>query len=422
MNYNDSLDFLFNSVKSYHKLGSNALRPGLRNIIKLCNEIGNPQNSYKIVHVGGTNGKGSSSYGISNVCIYNKLKTGLLTSPHVHDFRERITVNGVYIEKDFMVDFIESNKGIIKKLDPSFFEITTAMAFKYFEYKAIDVAIIEVGMGGRFDSTNIVNSDVALITNIGLDHQKILGNTIEKIAYEKAGIIKKEADFIKGERQDEIDNIFFSNSVAKNYFKSWEHIKIFSKKKKRVNFSKYKVEFQSLDFEIKVSNPTNYFKKNLPGIILASYRILKKFNIVIDKKSFNGLNIENEKNKIISRWDIVSSDPLVIVDGCHNKPSIEIIIDEINQHKFSKVFFVIGGTKEKNWNEICKILPNNFFYVVTKPNNDRAYSLTKFKKHFESNNLKYVSFNSLDKSLEYCKLNYSRNNLIFIGGSLFMAS
>ena len=214
MNYNDSLHFLFNSVKSYHKLGSNALRPGLRNIIKLCNEIGNPQNSYKIVHIGGTNGKGSSSYGISNVCIYNKLKTGLLTSPHVHDFRERITVNGVYIEKDFMVDFIESNKGIIKKLDPSFFEITTAMAFKYFEYKAIDVAIIEVGMGGRFDSTNIVNSDVALITNIGLDHQKVLGNTIEKIAYEKAGIIKKEADFIKGERQDEIDNIFFSNSVA----------------------------------------------------------------------------------------------------------------------------------------------------------------------------------------------------------------
>ncbi len=419
MNYSEAIDFLFNSINSYQNQGNKAIRPGLKNIKSLCDHLNNPQNSYKIVHVGGTNGKGTSAYGISNICIHNNLSVGLFTSPHIFDFRERIQVNGSHVEKNFIVDFISSNKNIIDRISPSFFELTTAMAFEYFKKKCVDVAIIEVGLGGRLDSTNIVNSDVVLITNIGLDHQNILGNSLSEIANEKAGIIKENSIFIKGERQDEIDHIFFNNK-NKNY-KSWKNLRL-KTLKKNIGSRKYKIEFKNLKFNLDVLNPTNYFKNNIPGIIYTSYHILKKFSLDINVNSFDGINKVHEINKIISRWDVISRNPLIISDGCHNKPSFEMVIDEINSYNFSKVFFIIGGTKEKNWTEICKILPSNFNYIITEPNNDRSLSVDTFKKEFDKNHLNYLSFSSIQNSLNFCKKKAKKKDLIFIGGSLFMLS
>jgi len=419
MTYSEAIDFLFNSINSYQNKGSKAIRPGLKNIKSLCDHLKNPQNSYKIVHVGGTNGKGSSAYGISNICIQNKLSVGLFTSPHVYDFRERIQVNGNPIDKGFIIDFINSNKKVIDKINPSFFELTTSMAFKYFEQKNVDVAIIEVGLGGRLDSTNIVNSDVVLITNIGYDHQNILGNSLNDIAKEKAGIIKEKSIVIKGERQDEIDHVFFNKQ--NKHFKSWKHLKL-KTLKKDIESREYEIEFKKLKFNINVSNPTNYYKKNIPGIIIASYNILIKFNKDINTNSFKGINKVYEINKINSRWDVISKNPLIVADGCHNKPSFEIVIDEINSFKFSKVFFIIGGTQEKEWSEICKILPSDYDYIITQPNNERALSIDIFKKQFDKNKLNYRYFSSLQASMYYCKKNARKNDLIFIGGSLFMLS
>ena len=419
MTYNEAIDFLFNSINSYHNQGSKAIRPGLKNIISLCNHLKNPQNFFKIIHVGGTNGKGSSAYGISNILIHNKLSVGLFTSPHIHDFRERIQVDGSHIDKAFVVDFINSNKKIIDKISPSFFELTTAMAFKYFQQKCVDIAVIEVGLGGRLDSTNIVDSDVVLITNIGYDHQNILGHSLDDIAKEKVGIIKEKSIFIKGEKQDEIDHIFFKNE--KKHLKSWRNLELKSLKK-NIDSREYEVKFKKMKFKLDVSNPTNYFKKNIPGIIISSYYMLKKFNIDINSKSFNGINKVCEINKIMCRWDLISKNPLIIADGCHNKPSFEIVIDEINSYKFSQVYFIIGGTKEKNWPEICKILPSYYKYILTQPNNERSLSIDKLKKEFDRNKLNYLSFSSFQRSINYCKKNARKNDLIFIGGSLFMLS
>ena len=419
MTYSDVIDFLFNSINSYQNKGSQAIRPGLNNITSLCDHLNNPQNSYKIVHVGGTNGKGSSSYGISNICIENKLSVGLFTSPHIYDFRERIQVNGKPVDKAFIIDFVKSNKKIIDKISPSFFELTTAMAFKYFQQKSVDLAVIEVGLGGRLDSTNIVNSDVVLITNIGFDHQEILGDSLDDIAKEKAGIIKEKSIFIKGERQDEIDPIFFKNK--KKHLKSWEFLKV-KTLKKDIETREYEINFKKMNFRLNVSNPTNYYKKNIPGIIVASYNILKIFNKDINSNSFNGINKAHEVNKIMSRWDVISKKPLIIADGCHNKPSFEIVIEEINSYKFSNVFFIIGGMKEKNWSEICKILPHQYNYIITQPKNERALSTDKFKKQFDKNKLNFISFSSFQTSMNYCIKNAKKNDLIFIGGSLFMLS
>ena len=207
MNYKETIKFLYNNLTVYHINGKRAYKPGLKNILKLDSALNNPHKNYRIVHIGGTNGKGTTAHSISRITTSNNIKTGLYTSPHIKDFRERISVNEKQISKKYIVSFIKSNFDLIKNIRPSFFEITTMMALSYFKYKKVDLAIIEVGLGGRLDSTNIINSFISIITNISYDHQNILGNKLINIANEKSGIIKKNSIFIKGEKQNNIDNV-----------------------------------------------------------------------------------------------------------------------------------------------------------------------------------------------------------------------
>jgi len=424
MNYKETIKFLYNNLTVYHINGKRAYKPGLKNILKLDSALNNPHKNYRIVHIGGTNGKGTTAHSISRITTSNNIKTGLYTSPHIKDFRERIRVNEKQISKKYIVSFIKSNFDLIKNIRPSFFEITTMMALSYFKYKKIDLAIIEVGLGGRLDSTNIINSFISIITNISYDHQNILGNKLINIANEKSGIIKKNSIFIKGEKQNNIDNVFEKkcNKLKTKYIKSYKNIEITSLSK-NIFSRKINVKTNKLEFILNIKPPTNYYVKNISSIINASIIILKKFKIKITKNSFLGLENLIKKSNLKGRWQIHSKRPLIISDGCHNIESINNIINELNSYKYEKIYFIIGGVKDKKWEKIIEILPSNFNYILAKPNNKRAIDPNELSVYFKKNQLNYIIIKKVNDAIFYCKNKVKHNKgLIFIGGSFFLIS
>lgn len=424
MNYKETIKFLYNNLTVYYIHGKRAYKPGLKNILKLDLALNNPHKNYRIVHIGGTNGKGTTAHGISRITNSNNIKTGLYTSPHIKDFRERIRVNEKKISKKYIISFIKSNIDLIKNIRPSFFEITTMMALSYFKYKKVDLAIIEVGLGGRLDSTNIINSFISIITNISYDHQNILGNKLINIANEKSGIIKKNSIFIKGEKQNNIDSIFVKkcNKLKTKYIKSYENVEITSLNK-NIFKRKINVKTNNLQFILNIKPPTNYYLKNIPSIINASNIILKKFKIKITKNSFSGLENLINKSRLRGRWQIHSKKPLIISDGCHNIESINNVINELNSYKYEKVYFIIGGVKDKKWEKIIKILPNNFNYIISEPNNKRAIDSNKLSVYFKKNQLNHIVIKEVNDAIFYCKNKLKSNKeLIFIGGSFFLIS
>ena len=424
MNYKETIKFLYNNLTVYHINGKKAYKPGLKNILKLDSALNNPHKNYRIVHIAGTNGKGTTAQGISRITNSNDIKTGLYTSPHIKDFRDRIRVNEKKISKKYIISFIESNFDLIKNIRPSFFEITTIMALNYFKYKKVDLAIIEVGLGGRLDSTNIINSFISIITNISYDHQNILGNKLINIANEKSGIIKKNSIFIKGEKQNNIDNIFVKkcNKLKTKYIKSYENVKIKSLSK-NIFSRKINIKTNKLEFILNIRPSTNYYLKNIPSIINASHIILKKFKIKISKHSFYGLENLTNKSSLRGRWQIHSKKPLIISDGCHNIESINNIINELNSYKYEKIYFIIGRVKDKKWEKIIEILPNNFNYILSKPNNKRAIDPIQLGVYFKKNQLNYIIIKEVNNAIFYCKNKLKSNKeLIFIGGSFFLIS
>ena len=423
MTYGEAVRYIERSIPNYQLKGKSAIRPGLSNIRKITNLIGKPQNSFKTIHIGGTNGKGTTATSISNILIYNQLKVGLLTSPHIFSFRERIMVNGEKIEKKYIIEFLEKHMSVINKISPSFFELITAISFSYFKKKKVDIAIIEVGLGGKLDSTNIIKPLLSLITNIGLDHQNILGKNLKKIAIEKSGIIKKNSFFLKGKKQPTIDHIFEKrcNDLKIKFIQSSEKISI-KTVSCSINNRLVIVFIDNYNFKINLSNPTNYYLENLPGIILSSYYVLKKLKIELSEKSFLGITSENEKIKINGRWQLHSKEPYIISDGCHNIDGFRYIIKEINKYDFNKVYFILGGTKEKDWDIISSELPTNFRYIITEPNSDRALPVSILSKFLKEKKLNFVIKKNVKESIKYAKLKTNKDDLIFIGGSLFLIS
>ncbi|MBV19639.1 MAG: bifunctional folylpolyglutamate synthase/dihydrofolate synthase [Cytophagia bacterium] len=418
MNYNEALEFLFKNLPNYQNLGNSAIRPGLHNIKLLCEKFDNPQKNFKSIHIGGTNGKGTTSATIANLCLNLNLKIGLFSSPHVFDFRERIQVDGKKIKKKFVKKFINSNFNFFDKIKPSFFEISTLMAFEYFKVKRVDLAIIEVGLGGRFDSTNIISPFISLVTNVGYDHQNVLGNTLQEIANEKAGIIKEKTVFFKGEVQNDVDNIFKNECIKKNtkFIYSTDEINIETISKSIKN-RKIDVTYNKNIFNITLSNPTEYFLKNSYSSFKIFFYLLKYFKIKRIKK------IKLKKRfKVFGRWNIISKKPIIIADGCHNYDAFNSIINEIESYEFKNVYFVIGGVKEKDWKKISSSLPKKYFYVVTKPNIERSKDLNELYDIFKMNNLNVRIKKNINESINYCKRKVKSNDLIFIGGSLFLIS
>jgi len=418
MNYQETLDFLFSQLPVFQRDGATALDLKLDRTFQFMHYLNQPHEAFKSVHVAGTNGKGSVSHMTASVLQHAGYKVGLYTSPHLKDFRERIKINGTEISESFVVDFVSKFKISANKIKPSFFEISTLMAFEYFKFKKVDIAIIEVGLGGKLDSTNIISPLIGLVTNVGFDHQNILGDTLSEIANEKAGIIKNRMTFIKGETQNNIDNIFEDECIRNNtkliYSSDEIKIKTISKslKKRKIN-----IFYKEDTYKINLSNPTEYYLKNIYSSLLVFFYIKKHFNI----KTNNKLKIDN-KFKVLGRWNVISKNPTIISDGCHNYDGFNAVVKEINSFDFKTIYFIIGGVKEKDWKKIISTLPKNYNYIVTEPSIERAKDKNELCKILKQNKFNCKVFRNINESIEHCRKIAKSDDLIFIGGSLFLIS
>lgn len=425
MNYHQTLDYLFKRLPMFQRIGAAAYKADLTNTIALCEQLGNPQNKLKCIHVAGTNGKGSSSHMIAAVLQKAGYKTGLYTSPHLVDFRERIKINGKLIPKDYIVDFVEKYKEPFEKIEPSFFEWTVALAFNYFAAQEVDVAVIEVGLGGRLDSTNVINPVVSLITNIGFDHMNLLGDTLEKIATEKAGIIKARKPVVVSQYQPEIASVFSSKAkegrspivFASKDLKVTQSVKE-EKKLKCTVLNKINEETTSYELDLTGS----YQLKNLPGV-LATLRIVSENGFFISEENIvQGLKNVVKLTGLQGRWQTLSESPLIIADTGHNTDGIKEVLENLGSYKFKKLHFVLGVVSDKDASPVLKLLPKDAQYYFTKASVPRALPEDELKKQAASQNLKGETFPTVKEALAAAKKSCKKDDLIFVGGSTFVVA
>lgn len=425
MNYNETISFLFEQLAIFQNVGIKAFNSNLNNIHELDKHLDFPHKKYKTVHVAGTNGKGSVSHLLASVLQSANYKVGLYTSPHLKDFRERIKINGQCIKKQSIIDFVDKNLNFIKTLKPSFFELTVAMAFDYFAKENIDIAIIEVGLGGRLDATNIITPLLSIITNISLDHTHILGDTLEKISYEKAGIIKKNIPLIIGETQKENKNIFIEKAnnlnseiyfADENYHSDYQFLNL--EGKQTFNFYKDK----TLVFENLRTDLLGFYQKKNIVTSLQSLEILKKTLKISKKNIFEGIENVSKKTALLGRWEILGNNPLIVADNGHNEAGIKQIIFQIQQTPHKKLHFILGMVNDKNIDNILSLLPKNAKYYFTQANIYRALESNILKEKAKVFNLKGESFASVKNAFLEAKTKAQKNDLIFIGGSSFVVA
>ena len=426
MTYSEALEFLFSQFPSYHRIGKAAYRNDLKNIILLDNYFKNPHHRFPTVHVAGTNGKGSVSHMIASVLHEAGYKTGLFTSPHLKDFRERIRVNGEMIPETNVVTFVTKYNEIIKEVNPSFFEMTVAMAFNYFAECKVDVAVIEVGLGGRLDSTNIISPVLSVITNIGHDHMDLLGDTLEKIAFEKAGIIKKNIPVVISETQPETENVFLRKAVDLNapiYFAD----RIFScelSKSEIVNKERtYLLTELSTgnEFEGITVLSGNYQAKNLIAVFAVINLLKKGFNIT-KENIFDGIRKVVFNTGLEGRWQILSKSPLTICDTGHNMEGLEYVIGQLENIPKSALHIVIGFVNDKDLGSVLPLFPKDALYYFTKASLPRALDESILKSEATKYGLSGESFPDVRSALNAARNAAKPTDLIFVGGSTFVVA
>lgn len=397
-NYQNLLDWLFVQMPNYQIDGQKAYKPGLENIIKLCDFFGNPQEKLKTIHIGGTNGKGSTSNMLASVLQEQGYTIGLYNSPHLIDFTERIKINGENCDKEFVFHFIQKLKNLPQDIRPSFFEFTTIMAFEYFAQKKLDFAIIEVGLGGRLDSTNIIKPLVSAITNVDLDHQNILGETLEEIAAEKAGIIKQNTPIISGDDRNLVKNIISA--------------------KAKENHSEF-IDATEISTNLKSDLSGNYQQKNIK-VVLAIIEELRKKGISISENSVEkGLLNVHKNTGFIGRWFQFSNNPLIICDTAHNQAGLEMVfaqLNEIPKHKH----IVLGFVEDKKIDKVLEILPENAQYYFIKPSINRGRHPKDYENLLISSKINCQILDSVEAGFQEAKKNCDKNEMIFIGGSNFV--
>ena len=386
MNYRQTLDFLFSQLPMYHRIGAAAYKADLDNTIAICNLLNNPQNSFKSIHIAGTNGKGSVSHMIASVMQSAGYKTGLYTSPHLKDFRERIKINGKMIPKKKVTAFIEENKKAFDRIKPSFFEMTVGLAFQYFKEEQIDVAIVETGLGGRLDSTNIINPVLSVITNISNDHSALLGDTLEKIAVEKAGIIKRKIPVIIGQTQEKIKHVFIAKAEK-------EKAPIqFADKLFQINNLRHKNGLRPLFVvdvfrnnkiylkDISCELTGNYQAKNI-ATVLQSIEILNNIGYSMEEKIVRkGIEKVITNTGLNGRWQILQQKPLTICDIGHNEDGIKQVLDQIKKTPHDKLHFVLGMVNDKDIEAIMRLLPKSAVYYFCKANVPRGMDARELAK------------------------------------------
>ena len=388
-NYKDVVEFLFEQYPSYQKKGVDAYKPDLSNIKAICNILGNPQNKRKFIHIAGTNGKGSVCNFLYNIYQKAGYKVGLFTSPHLIDFRERIVVGEEEISKEYVVDFYNQNLERFKEIGPSFFEWSTALAFSYFKDSKTDINIIETGLGGRLDSTNIIIPELSIITNIGIDHTSILGSTLDEIAKEKAGIIKENTPTLLG-----------ADIIKEGIFEKISNLK---------NSKLYKAE-----------RSTEYPKYSLPNYQIKNWNTAKKATEILQNKFKIGA-LKNEPQKFLTikgRWQIVGKNPLTILDIGHNEQCILELINQLKKENFNKLFLIVGFSKDKDISTLLNILPKAETYYFTKSSNDRSIDPEILKTKFNKENTRV--YHNYKEAFNNAKDNANEKDLVLITGSAFL--
>ena len=400
--YHETVEWMFAQLPMFQRIGTDAFRKDLTNTLKIATHLNNPEHNFKTVHVGGTNGKGSTSSLIASVLQEAGFKVGLYTSPHLVDFRERIRINGEEISKEFVVDFIEQNKSFLENNKLSFFEMTVGMAFQYFSDQKVDVAIIEVGLGGRLDSTNIITPLLSVITNIGWDHMNLLGNTIEEIAFEKAGIIKENIPVVIGEFTAETKKVFQNEADLKNA---------------PIYFASAIDDIPELDSDLK-GNYQLHNKKTAYQAI----QLLKNHFSIADEDILKGFLSVEKNTGLKGRWTVLSEKPLIVADTAHNKNGLEIVMQQVHQQKFDKLFMIFGVVNDKDIDSILPYLPKNAEYFVAKPNVPRGLDAGILKSKLVENGFNATKFNSIHEALNHAKQKATINDMIYIGGSTFVVA
>ena len=422
MTYKETLDWMFNKLPMYQRIGAAAYKADLNNTIQLLQLLDNPHHNFKSVHVAGTNGKGSTSHMLASVFQEAGYKTGLYTSPHLIDFRERIRINGEMIPEDNVVQFIDTYKAKFEAMELSFFEMTVGMAFDYFSKEKVDIAIVEVGMGGRLDSTNLITPELSIITNIDFDHMKFLGDTRAKIAYEKAGIIKPNIPVVIGETHPETEQVFIEKAKECNspiYFADqiFDCDKIHIESNKTQQFDIWKnSELYMEALEIPLMG--NYQQKNLTTVMCSLDLLRDKFNLTEDDIR-DGIGKVIINTHLMGRWQILNSDPLTIADTGHNVAGITEVVQQLAEMNYEKLHIVLGMVNDKDIESVLQLLPRNAEYYFCKADIPRGLDANILAEKAFDMGLRGMAFESVRHAYRSAVNNARFGDVVFIGGSNF---
>ena len=421
MTYQETIEYLYNQLPVYQKIGGSAYKEGLDNSLALDTYFAHPHTKYKTIHIAGTNGKGSTSHLLAAILQEAGYKVGLYTSPHLVDFRERIRVNGEKISQQYVVDFVDKHREYFEPIEPSFFELTMMMSFLYFADMHVDVAIIEVGLGGRLDSTNIITPDLSVITNISFDHMQFLGNTLEKIATEKAGIIKKNIPVIIGEAEGEVKNVFTDTAErvgAPMLFAEDEHI-IQSSLKTASGWLFDTKYYLHLKGEL-----SGYAQIKNAATVLCAVKELQKIGYTIPSKAvYNGFAYVTKLTGLMGRWQILQElHPKIVCDTGHNVAGIKYIADQLANEKYDTLHIVLGMVNDKDIASVLELLPRKAIYYFTKASVPRAMNERELQMLAQKKGLMGYSYPTVAEAVRAAKDWAASNDFVFIGGSNFVVA
>ncbi|MBE7441230.1 MAG: bifunctional folylpolyglutamate synthase/dihydrofolate synthase [Flavobacteriales bacterium] len=402
MNYQQTLDYLFSQLPMFQRVGASAYKADLNNTIELCKLLHHPEKNFKSIHIAGTNGKGSTSHMLASILQEAGYKVGLYTSPHLKDFRERIKINGVMISEQEVVDFVIKHQSEFEQINLSFFEWTVGLAFDYFSKKQVDIAVIETGLGGRLDSTNVITPLVSVITNIGKDHTQFLGETLAKIASEKAGIIKKNIPIVIGETQQETQQIFTDKAIEMS-------AKIFFADK--IITTNYESDLKGI-----------YQEKNKKTVLAAIQQLMNSGFSIAEENIKNGLLNVVKNTGLLGRWQILSENPLTICDTGHNEAGIKEVLKQISLTKHNHLHFVFGAVNDKEIDSILSLLSKNATYYFCQAKIPRALDVNVLYTKAKEFELKGNPYDSVENAIKQAKVNASVNDLVFVGGSTFVVA
>ena len=402
MKYSETTNWLFSQLPLYQNVGKSAYKADLSQTLKLAKQLNHPEHQFKSIHVGGTNGKGSTAHMLASVLQEAGYKVGLYTSPHLKDYRERIRINGAMISEDYVVDFVATNKSFFESNALSFFEMSVGMAFAYFADKQVDIAVVEVGLGGRLDSTNILNPEVSVITNIGLDHTQFLGTTLEAIAGEKAGIIKPNTPIVIGETQLETEVVF------------------------RVKAVEEQAPIYFADQLVETSYPTSLkgdYQVHNVRTVLQTIEILNSGAFTIPIKAVQqGLLKVTENTGLRGRWELLGTVPKIICDTAHNREGLRLVFQQLLNEKFQRLHMVVGMVNDKDIFSLLELFPKQAQYYFCSPNVPRGLEASQLAQIFTEHGFEGSIYPSVKDALKAAKQSASHDDLIYVGGSTFVVA